>query len=191
MTLQQLRYITEIAKYNSISKAASALYVTQPSLSKAVQELEYELEITILERTKKGVFFTKEGDELLFHAKILLDQMESVIHHFNKQKPSDMTKISISSHHNGFALEAVVNLMGHFAERKYELTLREGRTTDVIDDVYTSKSVLGIIHLTNLNKTYFERHFSSKSLVFTSLASMRQHIFLRKEHPLAHLSFLT
>lgn len=187
MTLQQIRYIVEIAKHNSISKAASALYVTQPSISKAVQELEDELGITILERTNKGVFFTKEGTELLFYAKILLDQTESVVHHFNKQKSTDLTKFSISSHHNGFALEAVANLIDYFAERKYELTIREGKTTDVIDDVCMSRSILGILSLTNLNKTFFERYFISKSLMFTPLASLKQHIFLRKEHPLAHL----
>ncbi|KAA8756838.1 LysR family transcriptional regulator, partial [Priestia megaterium] len=143
MTLQQFRYIVEIAKHNSMSKAASALYVTQPSISKAVRDLERELGITILDRTNKGVVFTKDGTELLFYAKMFLEQMESVIYHFNKEKKADLTKFSISSQHYGFAIEAFANLMDYFSERKYELTIREGKTTDVIDDVYKSKSILG------------------------------------------------
>ncbi|WP_165350824.1 LysR family transcriptional regulator [Ectobacillus funiculus] len=191
MTFQQIRYIVEIAKHNSISKAASALYVTQPSISKAVRELEADLGITILDRTNKGVLFTKEGTELLFYARMLLEQMESVVYHFNKEKTMDLTKVSISSQHYGFVIEAVANLMNYFAERKYELTIREGKTTDVIDDVYASRSVLGILSLTNLNKSFFERYFISKSLMFTPLASLRQHVFLRREHPLAHLTCIT
>ncbi|MFE8696080.1 LysR family transcriptional regulator [Cytobacillus sp. FJAT-53684] len=191
MTLQQFRYIVEIAKHNSISKAASALYVTQPSISKAVRDLEAELGITILDRTNKGVVFTKDGTELLFYAKTLLEQMESVVYHFNKEKAADVTKFSISSQHYGFAIEAVANLMDYFNEQKYEFTIREGKSTEVIDDVYASRSILGILSLTDLNKSFFERYFTSKSLLFTPLASIKQHVFLRKEHPLAHLECIT
>ncbi|MFA9464738.1 MAG: LysR family transcriptional regulator [Velocimicrobium sp.] len=191
MTLQQCRYIVEISKHNSISKAASALYVTQPSISKAIKDLEDDLEITILDRTNKGVRFTKEGSELLFYANILIEQAESVIYHFNKQKTTDLTKLSISSQHYGFAIEAVAKLMDYLTERKYELTIREGKTTDVIDDVYASRSILGILSISNLNKEFFERYFISKSLVFTPLLLMKQYVFLRKEHPLAHLKSIT
>ncbi|MDQ7093580.1 LysR family transcriptional regulator [Desulfosporosinus sp. PR] len=191
MTLQQFRYIVEIAKHNSISKAASALYVTQPSISKAVHELESELGIIILDRTNKGVIFTKDGRELLFHAKMLLEQTESIIYHFSRQKATNLTKVSISSQHYGFAIEAVANLMAYFADRNYDLTLREGKTTDVIDDVQAGRSILGILSLTDLNRSLFERYFISKSLIFTPLASLKQHVFLRQEHPLAHLHSIT
>lgn len=188
MTPQQLRYIVEISKHNSISQAASALFVTQPSISKAVRELETELEITILDRTNKGVVFTKEGTELLFHAKKLLEQMDFVVDHFNKAKKINLTKFSISSQHYGFAIEAVANFMDYFAEQKYELAIQEGKTTDVIDDVYAGRSMLGILSLTDLNKHFFKRYFTSKLLTFTPLATLKQHVFLRKEHPLAHLN---
>lgn len=191
MTLQQFRYIVEVSKHNSISKAASALYVTQPSISKAIQEIESDLGITVLDRTNKGVAFTKEGTELLFYAKMILEQTESVAYHFNRQKMINITKFSISSQHYGFAIEAVANFMNYFAERKYELTIREGKTKDVIDDVYTSKSILGILSLTDLNRSFFERYFNSNSLVFTPLASLKQHVFLRKEHPLANFKSIT
>lgn len=191
MTLQQFRYIVEVSKHNSISKAASALYVTQPSISKAIQEIENDLGITVLDRTNKGVVFTKEGTELLFYAKMILEQTESVVYHFNKQKTTDLTKFSISSQHYGFAIEAVANLMDYFAEHKYELTVREGKTTEVIDDVCASRSILGILSLTDLNKGLFERYFISNSLEFTTLALLKQHVFLRKEHPLANLKSIT
>ncbi|PEJ57289.1 hypothetical protein CN692_14150 [Bacillus sp. AFS002410] len=187
MKLQQFRYIVEIAKHNSISKAAAALFVTQPSISKAVRDLETELEIMILDRTNKGVVFTKDGTELLFYAKMLLEQMESVVHHFHKEKTTDSTKLSISSQHYGFAIEAFANLMNYFDDQKYEFAIREGKTTDVIEDVHSCKSILGILSLTELNKHIFARYFTSKSLTFNPIATLQQRVFLRKEHPLAHL----
>ncbi len=191
MTFQQFRYLVEIAKHNSISKAASALFVTQPSISKSVRDLEAELGITILDRTNKGVVFTKEGTELLFYAKMLLEQTEAVKHHFDKDKKMGLTKFSISSQHYGFAIEAVANLMEHFKERKYELAVREGKSKDVIDDIYSSRSIIGILSVSELNKHFFERHFISKALLFTPLTSLKQHVFLRKEHPLAHFQTIT
>jgi DNA-binding transcriptional LysR family regulator len=191
MTLQQCRYIVEISKHNSISKAASALFVTQPSISKAIRDLENDLGITILDRTNKGVLFTKEGSELLFYAKILIEQAESVVYHFNKQKNTELTRFSISSQHYGFAIEAAAKMMDFLDERKYEITIREGKSTDVIEDVYASRSMLGILSISNLNSEFFERYFISKSLVFTPLLLMKQHVFLRKEHPLASHKSLT
>lgn len=188
MTLQQCRYLVEISKHNSISKAASALYVTQPSISKAIRELEEDLEITILDRTNKGVAFTEEGAELLFYAKILLEQAESVSYHFSKQKRGGVTKISISSQHYGFAIQAAAGLMNSLGKDRYELTIREGKTTDVTEDVFTGRSMIGILSVTDRNRDYFERYFITKSLVFLPLRSMAQYVFLRKEHPLAQLS---
>lgn len=191
MTLQQCRYLIEISKQNSITKAASVLYITQPSISKAIRNLENELRITILDRTNKGVIFTKEGTELLFYAKMLIDQAESTVYHFNKQKSADLTKLSISSQHYGFAVEALANLMCYLDNMKYEITLREGKSTDVIEDVHTNRSILGILSITNLSHDFFERYFISKSLIFTPLISLKQHVFLRKEHPLAQLNAIT
>jgi DNA-binding transcriptional LysR family regulator len=191
MTLQQCRYIVEISKHSSISKAAAALFVTQPSISKAIRDLEDDLGIIILDRTNKGVLFTKEGLELLFYAKILIEQAESVVYHFEKRKISDLTKLSISSQHYGFAIEAAAKLMNILSDRKYELTIYEGKSTDVIEDVYASKSMLGVLSISNLNSDFFERYFISKSLIFTPLLLMKQYVFLRKEHPLACLKSIT
>ncbi|ANY70193.1 hypothetical protein BBD42_29575 [Paenibacillus sp. BIHB 4019] len=185
MTFQQLRYLVEVSKHSSISKAASALYMTQPSISKAIQDLEKELGVLILDRRNKGVTFTKEGTELLFYAKMLLEQMGSVVDHFNKKNTTELKKLSLSSQHYSFAIEAFSKWMNDFAGHKYELTMREGKTIDVIEDVHLGKSIIGILSLTPLNKHYFERYFLSKSLIFTPLTSIKQHVFLRNEHPLA------
>ena len=127
MTLQQCRYIVEVSKHKSISKAAEALFVTQPSISKAIRDLEDDLGITILDRCNKGVTFTKEGTELLFFAKMLMEQTESIAYHFRKQRDAEFETISISSQHYGFAIEAVAKLMDYLNEHRYVITIREGK----------------------------------------------------------------
>lgn len=185
MTLQQCRYLVEIAKHRSMSQAAEALYVTQPSLSKAIKELEESLAITILERTNKGVSFTKDGEELLFYAQILLDQVASMEYHFQKRQQEMQRKITISSQHYGFAVEAFVKLTKHLGERHYQLGLREGRSTKVIEDVFSGKSIIGVLAIHEKNRENFERYFAQKSLVFQALYSMKSCVFLNREHPLA------
>lgn len=191
MTLQQLRYLVEISKHDSISQAAAALFVTQPSISKAIRELETELQIRILNRTNKGVLFTNAGNELLFYAKILLEQAESVKDHFNPQNADRLTRLSISAQHYGFAIASLNRLLERMGERKYELMVREGKTADVIDDVSSGKSVLGILSYNDLAKSFFERSFLTKGLDFVPLQSFHQHIYIRREHPLAANPFVT
>lgn len=126
MTLQQCRYLTEISKHRSISKAAEALYVTQPTISKAILELEAELGIRILERTNKGVSFTQQGKEALFYARMLLEQADAAVSHFRTNGSEGRERLSISSQHYGFVVEAMsqwmttfwVNLMRSSCERE-------------------------------------------------------------------------
>lgn len=75
MTLQQLRYITMVAEKGTISEAAKELFISQPSLTNAIRELEQEMQVTIFHRTNKGVTITAEGDEFLAYARQILDQV--------------------------------------------------------------------------------------------------------------------
>ena len=191
MTFQQFRYLIEISKHHSISKAATALFVTQPSISKAIRDLEEELHITILNRTNKGVVFTKEGRELLTYATMVIEQTDAIQHHFNKTSTVQERRFSISSQHFGFAAEALVQTIHDAADEPFEFALREGKSQDVIEDVYMGKSTIGLLSVSASNKQYFERYFREKSLQFTSIATIPQHVFLRKEHPLASFHTLT
>ena len=185
MTLQQFRYLAEIARHHSISKAAAALYVTQPGLSKAVRELEDELGITILDRTNKGVVFTADGAELLSYANRVLEQMNFISYHFHEGRSQEKLKISLASQYYDSAVAAMVRLTEALQDKSYELSFSEGKTTDVIDAVCSGRSIAGIVSLSDFNKQLVQRYFQSRSLTFTVLASVRAHVFLRASHPLA------
>lgn len=184
MTLQQCRYLAEIARQHSISKAAAALYVTQPSLSKSMKELETELAITVFQRGNRGVELTKDGSELLAYAKTLLAQEEAISWRFGKRAAA-RTKLTVSSQHFGFAAAAAAKLVNSLCGEEYDFTLREGKAEDVAEDVAAGRSSLGVLSVSNWSAELFERCFASRSLTFSPLLSLREHVFIRKEHPLA------
>ena len=143
MTLQQLRYITMVAEKGTISEAAKELFISQPSLTNAIRELEQEMQVTIFHRTNKGVTITAEGDEFLAYARQILDQvglMQERYLNVNERNP----RFSVSCQHYSFAVNAFVDVIRKFDARKYDFTLRETQTYEIIEDVAKLKSEIGI-----------------------------------------------
>ena len=141
MTLQQLSYLIKVAECGNITEAAEQLYISQPSLSTAISNLEKEMGVTAFIRTKKGVIVTHEGEELLSFARMLLEQADIMKEHFgvvNKRDP----KFSVSCQHYSFAVNAFVDVVNQFDADKYSFILRETQTGEIIDDVAYGKSEL-------------------------------------------------
>lgn len=84
MTLQQLHYLITITETGSLNKAAEVLYISQPSLSSSIKELEKEVGITIFHRSGKGVSLTNDGMEFLLYARQLYQQYESILEKYGK-----------------------------------------------------------------------------------------------------------
>ena len=186
MTLQQLEYVVEISRCNSISKAAQQLYMAQPSLSKAVSNLEEELGITIFERTSRGIQFTPQGLEFLGGAKQLLEQAETLRKSIAPRQ-EETARLTVSTQHYAFAARAFTLFIRSRREPAFELHLREGRTSQIIADVYTRRSALGVLYLTGSTDRFFLRLLHERGLEFHQMATMAPHVFLSKDHPLASL----
>jgi len=106
MTLQQLKYVIEVARSRSISKAAQALFISQPSLSNALKELEKEIGVKIFSRTNKGIHVTKEGSEFLGYARQVLEQAELLENrYYNNAAPQH--HFAVSAQHYAFAVSAL------------------------------------------------------------------------------------
>ena len=135
MTIQQLRYVTMICKEGSINKASELLYVSQPSLTSAVQELEKELGITIFNRSGRGVTPTNDGLELIHYAREIIAQYDDLLERYGKGGTLKK-KFGISTQHYSFAVKAFVEMVKQFGTDEYEFAIRETRTRDVIDDVF-------------------------------------------------------
>lgn len=184
MTLTQLNYIIVIAETRSINKAAEQLYVSQPSLTNAVQELEKELCITLFHRSGRGVTLTNDGAEFLLYAKQLYGQYEDMMEKYGKGG-ARKKKFGVSTQHYSFAVKAFVEMARKFDMSEYEFAIRETQTADVIRDVSTLKSEIGVLYLCEFNRKCMEKLLKSAGLVFHHLIDCQAYVYLWKHHPLA------
>ena len=184
MTLMQLHYIITISETGSLNRAAEQLYISQPSLSNAVKELEKELGISIFNRSGKGVTLTNDGAEFLLHAKQIYGQYESVMEKYGKGG-SYKKKFAVSTQHYSFAVKAFVDMVKQFDMSKYEFAIRETRTGEVISDVSTLRSEIGVLYLSDFNRKSMRKLFSSANLEFHHLIDCQAYVYLWKNHPMA------
>lgn len=184
MTLQQLRYAVKIAEKGSMNEAAKVLLISQPSLSNAIMELEKELGFPIFTRTNRGIAVTNQGMEFLGYARQVLTQMELLETNFVSGKPRKR-RLCVSSQHYPFVANAFVEFVKEFGKEEYDFSLYETSTHEVIENVKTMFSEMGILYLSNYNETVLRRSFSENRLVFHELFCAKPHVFLCREHPLA------
>ena len=184
MTLQQLKYAVKVAEKLSINEAAKELYISQPSLSNAIISLEKELQLTIFLRTNRGVTVTNKGREFLGYAQQVLMQTQLLESKFVKSGSSKQ-RFCVSSQHYLFVANAFVELVREYGLDEYEFSLYETTTHEVIENVRTHFSEMGIIYLSNYNESVLRKILSESDLIFTELYRATPHVFLFKEHPLA------
>lgn len=168
-----------------MNKAAELLYVSQPSLTSAIKELEKELGITIFRRGGRGVTLTNDGAEFLLYAKQIYGQYESVLEKYGKGG-TRKKKFGVSTQHYSFAVKAFVDMVKEFDMSKYEFAIRETKTAEVIGDVSTVKSEIGILYLCDFNRKSMERLLKSAGLEFHHLIDCQAYVYIWKNHPLAN-----
>ena len=184
MTLQQLRYVIKTIECGSISEAARQLYITQPSLSSAIRELEKEMGIEIFCRTAKGISLSADGSEFLSYARQILEQTELMEQRYTGKKPSKQL-CSISTQHYAFAVNAFVEVLSRLDVEEYEFTLRETRTYEIIEDVKNQRSEVGILYFSDFNEKVLHKLLRENHLAFHFLFEADPHVFISCRHPLA------
>lgn len=190
MTLQQLNYLVVVAECGNITEAAEKLFIAQPSLSSAIHNLEKEMGITAFVRTNKGVVVTREGEELLSFARMLLEQAENMKDHFGLGK-NRTPKFSVSCQHYSFAVNAFVDLIKEYDANEYSFIIRETQTGEIIEDVAQGKSEIGVIYLAEHNEDILNKIIKNNNLIFEELYVAKPHIFICDKHPLAQMEMVT
>ena len=190
MTLQQLRYVVTIAEIGTISKAAEELFVSQPSLTKALKELEKEMQITIFDRTNKGIHVSREGEIFLGYARQVLEQA-AILEDKYKKNAGGKKQFCVSTQHYSFAVNAFVDLIKKYGQDEYDFSLRETQTYEIIEDVAKMRSELGILFLNDFNETVINKILKSYELKFTQLFIAKPHVFISRKHPLAEKTIIT
>lgn len=190
MTLQQLKYAVTVAECGTISAAAEKLFISQPSLTTAVRELESEMGVTIFSRTNRGVIVSREGEEFLGYARQILSQAQLLQERFSGREQGEK-RFAVSSQHFNFTVLAFSRLVQNFRGPRYSFHFRETTTYEVLEDVSQLRSEVGILALNEDNERFLRRTFGKLGLEFTELKRVQAELFVSAEHPLAGRRFVT
>ena len=190
MTLQQLKYVVTVAETGTITEAAGKLYISQPSLTNAIHELEREMQIVIFNRTNKGISLSKEGDIFLGYARQVLEQAE-ILEDKYKGEGSGKKQFCVSTQHYSFAVNALVDLIKKYGQEEYDFSLRETQTYEIIEDVAKMRSEIGILFLNDFNEKVITKILKSNELEFHDLFVAKPHVFISRRHPLADHQIIT
>ncbi len=183
MTLQQLKYAIAVADCKSINKAAREFFLSQPALSSSLHDLEEETGLVIFERNNRGVAVTPEGKDFLSYARQINEQYELMEDRFIRREIRE--KFGVTTQHYSFAVKAFVELVKSVGMEKYEFSVSEARTAEVLDDVKSFRSEIGVLFVDDFNNEVMNRMFRENSLVFEELFSCHTYVYLSSEHPLA------
>lgn len=190
MTLQQLKYAVTAAECGTISAAAEKLFISQPSLTAAIRELESEMGVTIFSRTNRGVIVSREGEEFLGYARQILSQAQLLQERFSGREQGEK-RFAVSSQHFNFTVLAFSRLVQNFRGPRYSFHFRETTTYEVLEDVSQLRSEVGILALNEDNERFLRRMFGKLGLEFTELKRVQAELFVSAEHPLAGRRFVT
>ena len=190
MTIQKLRYIIEVVNCGSINEAAKRLFITQPSLSSAIKEMEEQLGFSIYLRTNKGVVLSQEGKEFLGYARQVVEQADLLEQRYLGTKPSRQL-LSISTQHYAFVVQAFVKLIEQCGSDEYEFTFRDTRTYEILEDVRNMRSEIGVIYLNSFNEKVLGSLIGQYGLEFHPLFDAKPHVFVGAANPLARMEFVT
>ena len=181
MTIQQCKYVLAVARTGSFNEAAKQLFVAQSSLSVSIKSLEQELDIKIFERSGNGVYLTDEGAEFVKYATEICENSDFVMERYKKNLSK---KLYISTQHYDFIADIFGNFLKTVKSENYRFSIREIETYNVIRDVETAQSDIGIIAIKNGDFDIMKRYLGKKNLLFTPVIEVKPHVFFKKNHPL-------
>ena len=190
MTLQQLKYVITVAETGTITEAANQLFISQPSLTNAIHELEKEMNIVIFNRTNKGISLSKEGEGFLGYARQVLEQA-AILEDKYKRNGGGKKQFCVSTQHYSFAVNAFVDLIKEYGQEEYDFSLRETQTYEIIEDVARLRSEIGILFLNDFNRAVINKILKSYDLEFHLLFIAKPHVFISRSHPLASNKLIT
>lgn len=189
MTLQQLKYALTIADCGSMNEAAKQLFISQPSLSETMKELETEIGLDIFLRSNRGIVITPEGEEFLGYARQVTEQFGLLQSKYIDKKVKE--KFSVSTQHYTFAVKAFVETVKQIGMEQYEFAVHETMTISVIENVKNFKSEIGVLYENDFNEKVLNKMFKENGLEFVELFSCDTFVYLWSGHPLAKQDVIT
>lgn len=185
MRLNQLSYLVAIERYGTISRAAEALYVSQPSISVAVRELEEELGYPLLVRNNRGIRFTEEGLQVLQRARNILREVDE-IHCIRQETEALSGEIRIGgTPHFCSSILVDVKLRIEGMHPEVHIFSHEDDSLSVLAHVEENELQMGIIQLCDVEEGLFWRRVAELELQHDQLFEERMCVAVGESHPLA------
>ena len=179
-----------VSKKGKINEAAKYLYISQPRLTNSIHELERELGFQIFNRTNRGIAITTNGSKFLRYARQVVEQMSLLESEFLQATP-EKQHFQVSTQHYSFVVDAFVTFLNEVNYKEYDVTLRECRTVEIIEDVKNARSQIGILYINDFNRKVIQKFIKDNKLEFYPLFEAKAHIFINKDHPLAGKSLIS
>ena len=184
MNINQLKYVLEVDGSSSMREASTKLYVSQPALSASIHDLEEEIGILIFERTNKGISLTDEGRDFLSYAKKAVGQYE-ILEERYLSRDSDKEHFSVSTQHYNFAIKAFTDVIRKMEPDKFIFSIHETKTKEVLEDVRSLKSEVGIVSFSSSNEALLKKLFRDYQLDFVPLMRRDTYVYVWRSHPFA------
>ena len=183
MTLQQLKYVITVAESGSMNEAAKQLFISQPSLSASIRELEKEIGFDVFLRSNHGIIITPDGEEFLGYARQVAEQYRLLSNRYIEKEAKE--KFSVSMQHYSFAVKAFVETVKRAGMENYEFAIYETKTYEIIENVRNFKSELGILYLNDFNRSVLTKLFQESRLEFHEILRCGIYVYMWKGHPLS------
>ncbi len=184
MNILHMKYAVEIAKLGSINKAAEALLIAQPNLSRAVKELEADLGVSIFDRSSKGMFLTPEGEKFIGYAKKILRQIDEVENMYRTGAPMKQ-KFSICVPRASYISDAFANFSTQMKPTAAEIFYQETNSSHVINNVLNAEYKLGILRYAEHFDKYFKSTLEEKGLTYELITEFTYQLIMNRNNPLA------
>ena len=182
MTLKQILYVRAVSKAGSIGKAAEALFISQSSLSESIQNLEREYDMVLFERTSRGISLTRQGEEFLKDTQLLSNIYQDLDDKYKNRK-SDREHFCVSSLHHVSGIDAFEHIVSQPKNQKYHLGYFEGNMDQVLQDVETNRSDVGVLFFTSDSRSTIIKACTRRTIFFQHMKYDLLHIYVHKTHP--------
>jgi len=187
VNLIHLKYVVEVEKSKSISKAADSLHMGQPNLSRGIKELEDSIGITIFNRSSRGITVTEKGEEFILYAKAILDQVDYVESFYRKDKEGQQN-FSISVVRSSYITQAFTEFSQSFdSQKEIKLSYKETNSETTMNDIIKGEVNLGIIRYSEKYSNYFEVFLKEKGFVRNEILDFTSFVLVNKKSSLAKM----
>lgn len=184
MTLKQILYVRAVSKAGSIGKAAESLFISQSSLSESIRNLEREYGMVLFERTSKGISLTRQGEAFLKDTQLLTNIYQDLDDKYKNHK-GECEYFCVSSLHHVSGIDAFEHIVCQPKNQKYHLGYFEGNMDQVLQDVETNRSDIGVLFFTSDSRSAIIKACNRRNIFFQHLKYDLLHIYIQNTHPLA------